>query len=158
MGSENTNTADHGVGYLGTHRFLIELDGVTVASFRTMSGLSSKQDVIEYKLGGDRSVRRKPGRVSFNNITLERGFSTDTALAEWRQNIIDGKKQNDKLKEDRRSGAIVYLNADGSEALRYNFFRAWPVSWEGPGLNATGNDLAIEKLELAVEWIQIETS
>jgi len=149
--SEPANTADHGVGYLGTHRFLIELDQVTVASFRTMSGLSSKQDVVEYKLGGDRSVRRKPGRVTFNNITLERGFSTDKALADWRQAIIDGK-------DDRRTGAIVYLNADGSEALRYNFFRAWPVNWEGPGLNATGNELAIEKIELAVEWIQIETS
>jgi len=147
----NNNTADPGTPYLAAHRFLIELDDITVGSFRTMSGLSSKQDVIEYKMGGDRSVRRKPGRVTFNNITLERGFSEDTSLAEWRQNVIDGK-------DDRRTGAIVFLNADGSEALRYNFFRAWPVGWEGPGLNATGNETAIEKLELAVEWLEVEAS
>ncbi len=147
----NSNTADPGTPYLAAHRFLIELDDITVGSFRTMSGLSSKQDVIEYKMGGDRSVRRKPGRVTFNNITLERGFSEDTSLAEWRQNVIDGQ-------DDRRTGAIVFLNADGSEALRYNFFRAWPVSWEGPGLNATGNETAIEKLELAVEWLEVEAS
>ena len=147
----NNNTADPGTPYLAAHRFLIELDDITVGSFRTMYGLSSKQDVIEYKMGGDRSVRRKPGRVTFNNITLERGFSEDTSLAEWRQNVIDGK-------DDRRTGAIVFLNADGSEALRYNFFRAWPVGWEGPGLNATGNETAIEKLELAVEWLEVEAS
>jgi len=148
MGNSN-NAPDHGVGYLPSNRFLIELDGVNVGSFRTMSGLSSKQDVVEYKLGGDKSVRRKPGRVTFNNITLERGFTDDKTLAEWRQKIVDGE-------DDRRTGAIVFLNQDGSEAIRYNFFRAWPVNWEGPSLNASGNDMAIEKLELAVEWIQIE--
>jgi phage tail-like protein len=78
-------------------------------------------------------------------------MTSNKDLLDWFKNILDGKN-------DRRSGAIVYLNADGGEALRYNFFRAWPVNWEGPGLNASGNELAIEKLELAVEWIQIETS
>ena len=150
MGSQS-NTSDTGTPYLGVNKFIVELDGIGVGSFRTMSGLSSKQDVVEFKLGGDRSVRRKPGRVTFNNITLEHGFSKDTELADWRQAIIDGK-------DDRRTGAIVFLNADGTEALRYNFFRAWPVNWEGPSLNATGNDLAIEKLELAVEWVQVEAA
>ncbi len=133
--------------YLAAFRFQVEVDSVTIAAFKTMSGLSTKQDVVEFKLGGDKSIRRRPGRVSFNNITLERGFSTDKSLADWRQAIVDGK-------DDRRSGAIVYLNADGSEALRYNFFRAWPVNWEGPSLTAGGSDTAVEKLELAVEWIE----
>jgi phage tail-like protein len=82
---------------------------------------------------------------------LEKGFTDDTALADWRQAIVDGK-------DDRKTGAIVFLNADGSEALRYNFFRAWPVNWEGPALNAGGSDTAIEKIELAVEWIQVEAA
>ena len=134
--------------YLEAFRFQIELDSVTVAAFKTMSGLSSKQDVVEFKLGGDKSVRRRPGRVSFNNITLERGFTVDKELWEWRKKIIDGE-------DDKRTGAIVFLNPDGSEALRYNFFRAWPVNWEGPSLTAGGSDTAVEKLELAVEWIEI---
>ena len=147
----NANKADSGQPYIASHRFLIEIDGITVGSFKQMGGLSSKQDVVEYKLGGDKSVRRKPGRVTFNNITLEKGFTDDTALADWRQAIVDGK-------DERKTGAIVFLNADGSEALRYNFFRAWPVNWEGPSLNAGGSDTAIEKIELAVEWIQVEAA
>lgn len=134
--------------YLEAFRFQVELDSVTVAAFKTMSGLSSKQDVVEFKLGGDSSVRRRPGRVSFNNITLERGFSVDSELWDWRKKIIDGE-------DDKRSGAIVFLNPDGTEARRYNFFRAWPVSWEGPSLTAGGSDTAVEKLELAVEWLEI---
>ncbi len=134
--------------YLEAYRFLVELDSVTVGSFKTMGGLSTKQEVIEYKLGGDKSVRRKPGRVSYSNITLERGFSTDSALWDWRKKIIDGE-------EDRRSGSVVFLNSDGSEARRYNFFRAWPIGWDAPSMTAGGSDTAIEKLELAVEWVEI---
>lgn len=134
--------------YLEAYRFLVELDSVTVGSFKTMAGLSTKQEVIEYKLGGDKSVRRKPGRVSYSNITLERGFSTDSALWDWRKKIIDGEA-------DRRSGSVVFLNSDGSEARRYNFFRAWPIGWDGPSTAAGGSDTAIEKLELAVEWVEI---
>ncbi len=151
MGSQrDTTSKPH---YISGHRFLIELDDVTVGSFKSMSGLSSKQDVIEYKLGGDKSVRRKPGRVTFNNIVLEKGFTNGTELADWRKKVIDGEKDDDI----RKTGAIVFLEEDGqTEAIRYNFFRAWPVSWEGPSLNAGGSDTAIEKLELAVEWIQVE--
>ena len=134
--------------YLEAYRFIVELDNVNVGSFRTMSGLGTKQDVVEFKLGGDKSVRRKPGRTSFGNIVLERGFSTGRELWDWRKNVVDGKG-------DRRSGSIVFLNPDASEARRYNFFRAWPVSWDGPSLAASGTDMAIEKLELAVEWVEI---
>jgi phage tail-like protein len=139
------------VTYLEAYRFQIELDGINIGAFKSMSGLSTKQDVIEFKLGGDMSVRRKPGRVSYGNIVLEKGFTTDTALQDWRKKVIDGE-------DDRRSGAIIYLNADGSEAIRYNFFRAWPVSWEGPTATAGTADTAVEKLELAVEWVEVEKS
>jgi phage tail-like protein len=136
--------------YLEAFRFQIEVDSVTIAAFKTMSGLSSKQDVVEFRLGGDKSIRRRPGRVSFNNLTLERGFTVDDELWKWRKEVIDGKGEDAK-----RTGAVVFLNPDGTEARRYNFFRAWPVNWEGPSLTAGASDTAVEKLELAVEWIEI---
>jgi phage tail-like protein len=36
---------------------------------------------------------------------------------------------------------------------RWNFVRAWPTKWDFPDLNAEGNDVAIETLELAHEGI-----
>jgi phage tail-like protein len=33
---------------------------------------------------------------------------------------------------------------------------AWPVKIEGPGLKATGTDVAIESVEFACEGIEIE--
>jgi len=151
MADNNNNSTSPTAAYLPAYRFLLDFDNAVVGSFKSVSGIGNKQDVIEFKLGGDKSVRRKPGRVTFNNIVLERGFSQNDDLAKWRQEIIDGT-------DARRSGAVVFLNREGAEEARYNFFRAWPVSWEGPGLTAGSSDTAIEKVELAIEWAELKKS
>jgi phage tail-like protein len=43
------------------------------------------------------------------------------------------------------------MNDQGEEKLRWNFFDAWPSKWEGPTLNATSSDVAIETLTLTCE-------
>jgi phage tail-like protein len=142
---------------IGNYRFMIEIndvaeEGTIAGHFRSMSGLSSKQEVIEYRMGGDRSIRRKPGRVSFSNLVLEKGFTNDDeayyTLFDWHREMVNG----DKSKKD---GSIVMLDHNGNERIRWNFFNAWPVSWEGPGLAAGAGETAIEKLELAVEWVEL---
>jgi len=137
--------------YLPAYRFLLDIDEKVVGSFKSASGLGAKHDSIDFKLGGDRSVRHKPGRVTFNNIVLERGFSDNEDLFKWFRNILEGK-------DDRRSGAVICLGLEGDddEVMRYNFYRAWPVSWEGPSLTAGTSQTAIEKVELAVEWGELK--
>jgi phage tail-like protein len=46
------------------------------------------------------------------------------------------------------------LDNQGNEVVRWNFFEAWPVKWDGPDFNAEGTDVAIETLELAHEGIE----
>lgn len=133
---------------LGNYRFVIEIDGVQAGYFKSMSGLASKQDMIEYRYGGDRSVRRKPGRLSFTNLVLEMGFTVDSALWDWRSETVYG----DRWKQDL---SIVIQDHDGSEKVRYNVFKTWVVSWEGPSLVAGAGETAVEKVELAVEDVQL---
>jgi phage tail-like protein len=133
---------------LGNYRFLVEIDGVQCGYFKGVSGLASKQDMIEYRYGGDRSVRRKPGRTSYTNLVLEMGFTTDSALWDWRQDTVAGKREKKDL-------SIVVLDHDGSEQVRYNVYKVWPVSWEGPALVAGAGETAVEKIELAVENVEL---
>lgn len=138
---------------LGNYKFLLEITDVTSKNsiagyFKSVSGLSMKQEVIEYRLGGDRSIRRKPGRTTFGNLILEKGFSADTTLIDWQQEMIDGKKS-------KKDGSIVMLADDGqTEEFRWDFLGAWPVNWEGPGFAAGTAETAVEKLELAIEWLK----
>ncbi len=138
----------------GAYNFLLEISGITgdtktiVGGFKTVSGMDSETEVIEFKQGNDSVVRKKPGRTTYANITLERGFTATDDLFLWRKNIEDGVI-------DRRSGSIVILDQDmQSEVARYNFYEAWPCKWYVPDMDADSSGMAIEKIELAVEKVE----
>ena len=110
---------------------------------------STETSVIEYREGSDPGhVRKLAGLNKFTNIVLKRGITLNRELWQWRKNIMDGTM-------DRRNGAIVILADDRTEVARINFVSGWPSKWEGPHLNATSSDVAIETLEIAHEGIDL---
>ena len=137
----------------GGFMFLLEIQGiisdvkVIVGGFKSVSGMDSETEIIEFKQGNDMVVRKKPGRTTYANIVLERGYTATDDLWEWRRNIEEGKI-------DRRSGSIIVLDNDGStEVARYNFYEAWPCKWYVPDMDADKSSMAIEKVEIAVEKV-----
>jgi phage tail-like protein len=129
--------------------FLVEIDGITVAAFSEASGLVSETDVIEYRAGGKtNTVRKLPGLTRYANIVLRRGVTQDAELWNWRRSVEQGAV-------DRRNGAIVLLDDDRTPVVRWNFFDGWISKWEGPTLNAKGNDVAIETIEIAHERLEL---
>lgn len=134
----------------GSFDFLVEIDGITRAGFQEVSGLDSAIDVTEYREGGDNITTRKlPGRTKFSNITLKWGSTDDAELMNWHKDWVEGLPG-----AKRKNGSIVLQDRQGNEKIRWNFFNAWPVKWTGPSLNAKGNDVAIETLELAHEGVR----
>jgi len=130
-----------------SYNFLVEIDGIARAGFRECSGLDSTQDPVEYREGNEPPTARKlPGLVKHSNISLKRGVTDDAQLWEWRKQAIDGKVQ-------RKNGSIILLDESGAEKVRWNFREGWPTKWTGPSFNATGNEVAIETLEIAHEGV-----
>lgn len=136
---------------LQAFNFLVEIDGLTVAGFSQVSGLGSETEVIEYREGGDRlsSVRKLPGLTRYPNIVLKRGLSTDRSLWNWRRKVISGTA-------DRRNGAIILLDGERRPVSRWLFRNGWPAKWEGPILKASGNEVAIETIEIAHEGLELD--
>lgn len=98
--------------------FLVELDGISQASFQECSGLDASTDSVDYREGGDPNhVRKLTGLNKYSPITLKRGITDSDELWQWRQTVIDGKTQ-------RKSGSIVLLDEAGTEKLRWNFSNA----------------------------------
>ena len=130
--------------------FRVELDGITRAGFRECSGLDASQDPIEYREGTEGLTARKlPGLNKYSNISLKWGMTDDTELWDWRKKAIAGKVE-------RKNGSIVLLSETGEEKLRWNFREAWPTKWTGPSFNATGNEVAIEALEITHEGLELQ--
>src|SRR4051812_24234117 len=133
--------------------FRVEIDGVTVGSFSEVGGLSSDGDAVEYRNGDDvrLSVRKLPGLRKFANITLKRGYTTNDELWKWRANIVSGKT-------DRRNGAIILMDEERKDVLAWEFEDAWVHKIDGPALNAKGNEVAIEAVEIVVESVTLRVS
>jgi phage tail-like protein len=128
--------------------FRVEIDGLALAAFSEVSGLESETAVIQYRVGGEsNTVRKLPGLTTYANIVLRRGITKDAELWSWRKSVIDGRI-------DRRNGAIVLLDDEGNDVVRWNFVRGWICKWEGPALNASGNEVALETIAIAHEGLE----
>ena len=81
-------------------------------------------------------------------MTLKRGMTTSRDLWDWWRTVVEGNAQ-------RRNVAIVLLDDSRNAVLRWALRDAWIVKIEGPELDAEGNEVAIETVELAHEGLEL---
>lgn len=131
--------------------FRVEIDGMPVAAFSEVNGLVAHGDPVEYREGTDpvNTPRKLTGLRKYDNLTFKRGYVQDTSLWQWYQRIANGES-------DRRNGSVVLMNEAHRDVMRWNFDNAWINKIEGPGLNATNNDVAVESMELCHEGLTFE--
>lgn len=123
------------------HNFKLEIDGVMVGGFKEVSGLESEIERAAHDASS--TEKNRPGRTKYSNIVFKQGNLTNDLVYKWRKAVLDGKTE-------RKSGSIIYLDREGKEVARYNFFEAWPVKWKGPELNAASDMRTVVELELEV--------
>jgi phage tail-like protein len=135
----------------GAYNFAVELDGITRAGFRECSGLENSQNAGQYREGTDKNLapRKIPGLVTYSDITLTRGVTTDGELWKWREKAMKGDVE-------RHDISITLLDDHGQPKITWNLFDCWPTSWTGPSFNATADELAVEQLVLACERVEVD--
>jgi phage tail-like protein len=129
--------------------FTIDFGGSVKGSFRECTGLGSENEVVEYKASGDKGkfvMKKVPGRMKWNNITLKRGITNAMDMWDWRKQIEEGK-----VDTARKNGSIIMYNQDHVAIARWDFVQAWPNKLTGPTANATNNEVGIEELEITHE-------
>ena len=134
-----------------TFQFVLEVDGIEMASFRKCSGVESETETIEYKEAtkeGKMIIRKVPGAMKWSDITLERRIDGSTAQWEWRKQVEDGD-----VDKARRNGSIVIKDSMKAEVARWNFERGWVSKWTGAELDAGANEVATEKVVITHEGL-----
>jgi phage tail-like protein len=130
--------------------FRVEIEGLTAAGFAEVTGLSAEAEVIEYREGADATATRKlPGLITYPNVTMKRGLTGSRELFDWWTTVANGEVQ-------RRNVVIVLLDDQRKEVLRLVLHEAWVAKIEFGDLDAEGNDVAIECIELAHERLELE--
>lgn len=131
--------------------FQLVIDGVPLGAFSECSGLTAEGDAVDYREGTDLipNVRKLVGLRKYSNITLKRGYTQDKSLWTWFTNIVNGLP-------DRRDVTIVLLNEQRQPVLRWHAENAWINKIEAPMFKASGNEVAMESVELVHEGLSIE--
>ena len=60
------------------------------------------------------------------------------------------------VKQDRPAVTVTLLNEEHHPVIHWNAEGAWINKVEGPSFNATGNEVAIESMEVIIEKLTIE--
>ena len=130
--------------------FLVDI-GEDSAFFKSVSGLDAETAVIEYRTGNMPTLSsiKLPGLTKYSNIVLKRGMTADLTLWRWYKTTIDGQAQ-------RRDGTITLLDTALKPVLRWRFRNGWICKWEGPDLDASANEIAIETIEIAHDGLELE--
>ena len=136
---------------LPVFHFRVECGGTRIG-FSEVTGLTQENQAIEYRDGSflEYSSIKMPGLRKFSNITLKRGvIKDDNEFFKWLSTI--------KLNQvERRDLTISLLDESHNPVMTWKALNAFPVKVEGPQLKASGNEVAIESIELAHEGLSVE--
>ncbi|NTU45461.1 MAG: phage tail protein [Chlorobiaceae bacterium] len=134
--------------------FLVSFDTVRI-SFQEVTGLDMQTEPIEYRQGEKPPITstfatiKMPG-IRRGHVILKKGvFRGERSLLSW----FDDSRMN-TIK--RKPVTITMLDEQGEPVMVWKMSNAWPVKISSPDLKASGNEVAIESIELAHEGVTIE--
>ncbi|MEW6742701.1 MAG: phage tail protein [Planctomycetota bacterium] len=136
---------------VSAHKFLVEIDGIAVATLDSVSGLEAKVSVLEYRSGNSVSSSsiKIPGLVAYSNVILRASVTQTDALWAWYKKIVSGALE-------KRHMVITILDGTNNPVVRYKILNAWPCAWRTPDLHALVDKTALEEIELAIEGFERE--
>ena len=110
---------------------MLELEGKLAGYFTECSGIGSEHEVIEHKVVDDQGhelVRKIPGRLKWEDVTLKRGITSDLTIWEWRQNVVVGK-----MSDARKNCSIIMIGPDyATEVAVWHFRQRLAFQGNGP--------------------------
>jgi len=146
-----TNDSVTGDPLIGSH-FAIQIEGKVAGYFLSVSGMGSETAVIDHKIVTDKGAainRKIAGRLSWGDINLKRGVTTNLDFWTWRDEVTSGN-----VDKARMDGSIIMFDQTGKEVARWNFEKAWPLKVTGPETSSSDNNVAVEEVVLVHEYIE----
>ena len=133
-------------------RFSIVIDGVEIAAFNELQGITTEIEVTEYMASSDKEVvlKKLPGKQKPPMLTLRRGKDDSMELWTWHEAARRGELTGGA----RKSCSLVMYSPDGTAVARYHLEDAWPNKIEISGLKAGSSEVLMETVQITCEYIQ----
>lgn len=137
-------------------KFLVEVDGFSSAGFQTCSELSSEFAEISYYEGGAIIPDKQPGRMTFADITLGRGATTDHDMYDWlRQCGLASANAGLPSPLFKRGGDIRQLDRAGITLRRWRLHGAWCKKFVAGAWDNNTDENVMEQITLAYDYFEL---
>jgi phage tail-like protein len=133
-------------------RFSLTIDGVEIAAFSELAGISSgadAEDFVDSSKATGPVLTKLPGKRKPPTVTLRRGLTNSLELSAWHQQVLTGD-----IAAAARSATLVVYDAEGKPVVRYHLEHAWPSKLEVGALKAGASEVLMETVTLVCENIQ----
>lgn len=150
-GRDNAESEDPLLGF----NFMLELSGAVAGYFTECSGVGSEHEIVEHKVvdkQGHEIVRKIPGRLKWQDVTLKRGVTSDLNIWTWREDVVQGK-----MVEARKNVTITMMDRGYQPVGIWHFSNAWPSKVTGPTFKADDNSFGVEEVTIVHEGMYRET-
>lgn len=137
-------------------KFVVEIDGFQYAGFQKCSELSVEVVNVQYFEGGSLIPNKSPGRLTFADVTLERGATRDHDLFDWFKDVaITSSGLGLPDQAYKRNLDIVQQDRDGVTLRRWTLVRAWPVKFVAGEWDNESDENVIESVTLTYDFFEI---
>jgi phage tail-like protein len=127
-------------------RFSITIDGVEIAVFSELAGISSGYETSALELSARRLA--VPGKRMPPTVTLKRGLNNSMEIQAWHEQAL-----SDPLAA-RKNATLVIYNTAGAPIARYHLENAWPSKLEAGALSAGASQVLLETVTIVSENLQ----
>lgn len=141
--------------YWKKFKFIVEIDGVAVAGFQKAGPLTATVGVVKQREGGRLAAVKDPGLYEAEDITLERGATSDQDLWNWFKEVVDATNNGGtglNTPGFKRNYDLVQQDRDGSTVGRWRGFNVWPNTFSGGEWDNDAEENVIESVTLAQEF------
>ncbi|MGH9244064.1 MAG: phage tail protein [Acidimicrobiales bacterium] len=131
-------------------RFSLSIDGVEIAQFSELAGITSEVEPVELmETSGDKFFLKKlPGKRKPPTVTLKRGKNKDMGIFTWHQSVVEGQ-----IAAARKSCTLTMYSTSGDAVAKYYLESAWPSKLEISALKAGASEVLYETCTLTCEDI-----
>ena len=140
-----------------SYDFMVQVDGIYMASFAEAQGLSMDLETEKRAEGGVNDYERILIKgVKYSDITLKRGITLVEELWNWCEGNRDGEieRKNGSIFLTKRMGELAGVTAF-VPVIAWNFYSAVPIKWEGPSFESGSSGIAMETLTIAHEGLDM---
>jgi phage tail-like protein len=132
-------------------RFSLTIDGVEIAAFSELQGITSEVEPVELMESTDKEVvlKKLPGKTKPATLVLKRGKNASLELWAWHEAVLSGN-----IVAARKSCSLIMYNTDGQPVARYHLEHAWPSKMEISALKAGSSEVLMEQVTIVSERIQ----